>query len=340
VVDYGFHLSITDLYKGAISDLGGIVADGVTSFKIFMGYPGVMMLNDGEIYRVLQAGGRYGARVCVHAENGEVIDRMAADLMAEGKRGPESHALSRPPATEIEAVNRAISIARMADAPVYFVHLSTEGATQAVAEAHEQDWPVDGETCTHYLTLDEELYYKPDFEGGKAVLTPPLRGAQDRDALWRGLRTGTLSVGSSHHSPFCLGQKKAGIDDFRLIPNGGAGIEHRVQLMYSEGVVAGRLSPQQFVNLVSASPAKAFGMYPQKGTIAVGSDADIVVLDPDGTTSISAETHNMRTDYSLWEGWTRPGKIESVFSRGEQIVQSGLFIGKSGRGKYISRKTM
>ncbi|NDZ77247.1 dihydropyrimidinase [Streptomyces sp. SID10853] len=340
VVDFGFHLSITDLYRDAIADLGTVVRGGITSFKVFMGYPGTLMLNDGEIYRVMQAGARHGAQVCVHAENGFIIDRMAEDLMAQGKRGPESHALSRPPSTEAEAVSRAIRIARMADAPLYFVHLSTESAALALSEAQATGMPVAGETCTHYLTLDESLYRAPGFEGGKAVLTPPLRGAVDRDALWRGLRTGSLSVVSSDHCPFCFAQKKAGIDDFRLIPNGGPGIEHRLQLMYAEGVVKKRLTPQQFVHLTSTSPAKAFGLYPEKGTIAVGSHADITVLDPDGSTGISRDTHNMNVDYSLWEGWNLPGRVDRVFLRGDEIVRDGKFRGRAGSGQYLSRKTV
>jgi dihydropyrimidinase len=340
VIDYGFHISITDIYRGALDELGTVVSDGVTSFKIFMDYPGTMMLDDGEIFRVLQAGGQHGAKVLVHASNGQVIDRMAEDLMNDGKTGPEGHLLSRPPATEVEAVNRAIAISRMADAPLYFVHLSTEGATMALAEAQDQEWPIAGETCTHYLTLDEELYYKADFEGAKAVLTPPLRGPEDRGALWRSLRTGTLGIVSSDHCPFCFEQKKIGIDDFRRIPNGGSGIEHRLQLMYSEGVVSGQITPQQFVDLVATTPAKSFGLYPQKGEIAVGSDADITVLDPQGETRFSASTHNMKSDYSLWEGWARPGSVDRVYSRGDAIVQGGVFVGKVGRGRYIERKTL
>ncbi|WP_111720324.1 dihydropyrimidinase [Homoserinimonas sp. OAct 916] len=340
VIDYGFHISVTDLYEGSMTDLGKVVDSGVTSFKIFMDYPDTLMLDDGEIFRVLQAGGRYGAKVCVHASNGKVIDRIAEDLVYQGKTGPEGHLLSRPPATEVEAVNRAIAISRMADAPLYFVHLSTEGAAYALAEAKDHEWPVDGETCTHYLTLDKELYFKPDFEGAKAVLTPPLAGEKDRDALWKGLRTGSLSIVSSDHCPFCFEQKKIGIDDFRRIPNGGSGIEHRIQLMYADGVVAGRLTPQQFVDIVSTAPAKAFGMYPQKGQIAIGSDADITVIDPDGVTKISAETHNMRTDYSLWEGWERAGRIVRVFSRGEEIVRDGVYVGAAGRGSYLKRRTI
>ena len=339
-IDYGFHVAVTDLYDGAIADIEGLVRSGVTSLNVYMAYKGAIMLDDGEMYEVLREAGRLGAKTCVHAENGDIIDRISANLVASGRTGPENHALSRPPATEVEAVNRAIAVSRIADAPVYFVHLSTEGATEAVAEAQLRDWPVAGETCTHYLTLGPELYDLPDFEAAKAVLTPPLREAHHQDALWRGLNNGTLGIVSSDHCPFCFaGQKDLGRHDFRAIPNGGAGIEDRMRVMYGSGVAAGRISLEQFVALTSTNPAKSFGMFPAKGFLGVGADADIIVLDPNSSTHISAATQSQAVDYNLWEGWTLPGAITHVYSRGELVARDGSFLGKAGHGRYLERST-
>jgi len=339
VIDYGFHMCVTDLYDGAVEEFAEITQSGVTSFKVFMAYRGSLMLHDGELFEVLRRSGSLGAQVCVHAENGDVIDRLSADLVAAGKIGPSSHEISRPPSTEVEAVRRAISISRMADAPLYFVHLSTEGAVEAVAEAQARDWPVSGETCTHYLTLDRSVYDQPGFESAKAVLTPPLRSAHHRDALWRGLRAGSLGVVSSDHCPFCFADKRRlGADDFRLIPNGGPGVEHRMILMYSEGVTQNRVRLEKYVDLTSAAPARQFGLV-NKGVIAPGFDADIVVLDPAGTTTISAETQNQRLDYTLYEGWKLNGAIESVYSRGDLVARDGTYVGQNGRGQFIARTT-
>jgi dihydropyrimidinase len=337
VVDYGFHMCVTDLYKGATEEFKEIAQSGVTSFKVFMAYRGTLMLNDGELFDVLRQARSVGAQVCVHAENGDVIDRLAADLVAAGRTGPGSHEISRPPSTEIEAVRRAIQIARMADAPLYFVHLSTEGAVEAVAEARSKDWAVAGETCTHYLTLDRAIYDEPGFESAKAVLTPPLRSEEHRAALWRGLRAGSLGVVSSDHCPFCLEEKqRLGGSDFRMIPNGGPGIEHRMLVMYAEGVLPGRISLEKYVDLTSTTPARQFGLA-AKGAIAPGFDADLVVFDPDGSTTISAATQNQRMDYTLYEGWTIPASIAAVYSRGELIAREGTYVGAAGRGRYVAR---
>jgi len=339
VVDYGFHMCVTDLYDGATDEFAEIAQSGVTSFKVFMAYRGTLMLHDGELFEVLRKSGSVGAQVCVHAENGDVIDRLSADLVAAGRTGPSSHEISRPPSTEVEAVHRAIRISRMADAPLYFVHLSTEGAIEAVAEARANDWPVAGETCTHYLTLDRGLYDQPGFEAAKVVLTPPLRGEQHRTALWRGLRAGSLGVVSSDHCPFCLEDKRRlGGEDFRLIPNGGPGIEHRMLVLYSEGVVKNRITLEKYVDLTSTAPARQFGLA-SKGAIAPGFDADILVLDPTGHTTISSKTQNQRVDYSLYDDWEIDGSIVAVYSRGDVIARDGMFIGESGRGKFIVRDT-
>ena len=337
VVDYGFHMCVTDLYEGATEEFKEIAQSGVTSFKVFMAYRGTLMLHDGELFEVLRNARSVGAQICVHAENGDVIDRLAADLAAAGRTGPGSHEISRPPSTEVEAVRRAIQIARLADAPLYFVHLSTEGAVEAVAEARSRDWAVAGETCTHYLTLDRAIYDRPGFEPAKAVLTPPLRTEEHRAALWRGLRAGSLGVVSSDHCPFCLQEKqRLGGDDFRLIPNGGPGVEHRMLVMYAEGVAQGRISPEKYVDLTSTTPARQFGLA-TKGAIAPGMDADIVVFDPGATTTISAATQHQRVDYSLYEGWTVPGAISAVYSRGELIARDGEYVGPAGRGRFLAR---
>ncbi|MDQ7908877.1 dihydropyrimidinase [Phytohabitans sp. ZYX-F-186] len=341
VVDYGFHMCVSDLYDGAMADFADVVASGVTSFKVFMAYRGTLMLDDGQLFDVLRRAGSLGAQVCVHAENGDVIDRLAADLVAAGTTGPRGHLLSRPPKTEVEAVRRAIAIADMASAPIYLVHVSTAGAVEAVAAARRNGGAVAAETCTHYLTLDPEMYEAPGFEGGKVVLTPPLRSEEHRDALWDGLGLGDLSVVSSDHCPYCLVDKERyGKDDFRQIPNGGPGVEHRLPVLYGQGVATGRLGIERFVELTATAPAKQFGLYPRKGVIAAGSDADLVVLDPDGETRISADTQHQRMDYTPWEGWVLSGRITQVWSRGERIVEDGRYVGAPGRGRFLARSAV
>lgn len=337
-IDYGMHMCITDLYDGAIDELTEVRAEGVSSLKVFMAYRGTLMLHDGQLYDVLRGASRVGSQVCVHAENGDVIDRIAADLVAEGKIGPGYHEIARPPATEVEAVERAIRISRMADAPLYFVHLSTEGAVDAVGEARMAGWPVSAETCTHYLTLDRDIYDQPGFEPAKAVLTPPLRTFEHRESLWRGLNSGVLSVVSSDHCPFCFEDKKrlAG-DDFRAIPNGGPGVEHRMAVVYGKGVAEGKITLERFVDLTSTLPAKQFGLFPRKGHLGVGADADVVVFDPNGTTLITADTQHQNMDYTLYEGWKLPGEIKKVFSRGRLVADSGRFVGAAGHGEYLRR---
>ncbi len=341
VIDYSFHMCVTDLYEGATNEFAEVIQSGVSSFKIFMAYRGTLMLHDGDMFEVLRKSSALGGQVCVHAENGDVIDRLAGDLVAAGKAGPSSHEIARPPSTEVEAVERAIRIARMADSPLYFVHLSTEGAVEAVAEARSKDWAIAGETCTHYLTLDRSLYDAPGFEPAKVVLTPPLRTQEHRDALWRGLRAGTLGVVSSDHCPFCLEEKRRlGEKDFRDIPNGGPGVEHRLIVMYGEGVRKGRLTLEKFVDLTAAAPARQFGLTPRKGAIEPGADGDIVVLDPEGTTTISAATQNQRMDYTPYEGWKLPGSIAAVYSRGDLVARAGTYVGSAGRGQFLKRSTL
>lgn len=338
-IDYGFHLAITDLYDGALADMRAVVQAGVPSFKVFMAYKGAIMLGDGELFRVLREAGRLGAMTCVHAENGELIDVLSQELAARGKLGPASHAESRPPLTEWEAVRRVIAISELAEAPLYLVHMSTAEAAAAVRDARRHGLPVSAETCTHYLLLGPEEYYRPDFEGAKYVVTPPLRDKPHRDALWQALSEGDLSVVSSDHCAFCFaGQKTLGRDDFRKIPNGGPGVEHRVLMTYGSGVAAGRMTLERFVDVVATTPAKTFGLYPRKGAIAVGSDADVLVLDPTASTIIMAATQYQRVDYTPFEKARVPAKIDAVYSRGHLVATGGRFVGRLGHGRFLERK--
>jgi dihydropyrimidinase len=275
----------------------------------------------------------------MHAENGNVIDLIVQQTLAEGKTAPIYHALSRPTTAEGEAVNRSIALAEMAGAPIYIVHLSCNDALEKVAEARDRGIPAYAETCPQYLFLSiEDDMGKPGFEDAKYVFTPPLREKWHQDKLWRGLQKNTLQVVSTDHCPFCFKeQKELGIDDFTKIPNGGPGIEHRLQLLFEGGVNEGRISVNRWVELTSTTPAKMFGMYPRKGTIAVGSDADIVIWDPDFEHMLSAKTHHMHVDYSMFEGKKIKGNAETVLSRGEVIVENKNFLGKAGRGNFLKR---
>ncbi|GHH69206.1 dihydropyrimidinase [Streptosporangium violaceochromogenes] len=338
-IDFSFHLAVTAPYPDLVRDMALVVADGVTSFKVFMAYKGLAMLDDGQLFSILGESSRLGATLCVHAENGHVIDILAERLVRAGRTGPLAHMLSRPPDTEVEAVRRGIMLANMADAPLYFVHLSTAGATAAVAEARRAGRPISGETCTHYLLLDEDLYHAPGFEAAKYVVSPPLRGREHREALWQGLREGTLGVVSSDHCPFCMdGQKSLGAGDFRRIPNGAPGIEHRVPMLYGHGVRPGRLSLERFVDVVSTEPARRFGLHPRKGVIRRGSDADLVVLDPDSASVVLAHTMTQRCDYTPFERWHVPGRVDQVYLRGELIARRGRFVGRQDAGRFLARR--
>ncbi len=338
-VDFSFHLAVTSPYPDLVADMALVVADGVTSFKVFMAYKGLAMLDDGQLFTILTEASRLGATLCVHAENGHVIDVLAERLIRAGKTGPLGHLLSRPPETEVEAVRRGIMLANMADAPLYFVHLSTAGAVAAVAEAQSAGRPISGETCTHYLLLDEGLYHGPGFEAAKYVVSPPLRGREHREELWRGLREGTLAVVSSDHCPFCMaGQKTLGVHDFRRIPNGAPGIEHRVPLLYGHGVRSGRLSLERFVDVVSTGPARRFGLYPTKGVIRPGADADLVVIDPQAASVVLAQTMTQDCDYTPFERWHVPGRIDAVYLRGELVARRGRFVGRPDAGRFLPRR--
>ena len=337
-VDYGLHMIVTDLGASGLEDMDDMVNEGVASFKLFMAYPNVLMVDDATIFKALARTARNGALICMHAENGSVIDVIVARALAEGKTAPIYHALTRPVRAESEAVHRAIAMAEIAGAPVYIVHLSSEDALNEVREARDRGVPAFAETCPQYLLLSIEELERPNFEGAKYVFTPPLRPRKHLPKLWDGLRQDHLQVVSTDHCPFCFkDQKTLGKDDFTKIPNGGPGIENRLQLIYHHGVNSGKLSLNRFVELTSTTPARIFGMYPKKGEIAPGSDADLVLWDPHATHTISAKTHHMRVDYSMFEGYECRGNARTVLSRGEVVVDGARFLGKPGRGQYLKR---
>jgi dihydropyrimidinase len=338
--DYGFHLIVTDMPDERLPELKAMIDQGVTSFKLFMAYPGVFLVDDGVIFKAMTAAGEFGGLICMHAENGVVIDVLVKRALAEGKTAPKYHALTRPTKAEAEGVHRAIAIAEMANSPVYIVHLSCYDALKEVQAARDLGLPAFAETCPQYLLLDYGLYEKPDFEGAKYVMTPPLRDKENQELLWRGLRGDDLQVISTDHCPFCFKeQKELGRGDFSKIPNGGPGVENRMSLIYHHGVTQGRISLNRFVELTSTAAAKIFGLFPKKGTIAVGSDADIVIFDPNREQTISAATHHMRVDYSAYEGWRVKGVTETVLSRGRVIVENNEFKGKTSAGRFIKRGT-
>jgi dihydropyrimidinase len=338
-IDYGLHMIVTDLGGAGLEDMDDMVREGVASFKLFMAYPNVLMVDDATIFRALSQTAKNGALICMHAENGGVIDVIVQRALAEGKTAPIYHALTRPTTAEAEAVHRAIALSEMAGAPVYIVHLSSEDALNEVREARDRGVKAFAETCPQYLLLSIEELERPNFEGAKYVFTPPLREKKNLGKLWDGLKHDHLQVVSTDHCPFCFeDQKILGKDDFTKIPNGGPGIENRLQLIHHHGVNQGKLTINRFVELVSTTPARIFGMYPRKGVLAPGSDADIVLWDPTASHTISAQTHHMRVDYSMFEGFEVKGNVRTVMSRGEVIVDDGKFLGKSGRGQYLKRQ--
>jgi dihydropyrimidinase len=311
----------------------------VPSFKLFMAYPGVFMLDDASIFKTMNAAADCGGMICMHAENGGAIDVIVQRALAEGKRSPKYHALTRPTTAEAEATNRAIALAEIAGTPVYIVHLSCNEALEKVREARDRGLRVYAETCPQYLYLSLDDMNAPGFEGAKYVFTPPLREKWHQEKLWQGLAKDDLQVVSTDHCPFCMKeQKELGKDDFTKIPNGGPGIEHRLSLVYSGGVHGGKFSANRFVQLVSTAPAKLFGLYPRKGTIAVGSDADLVIFDANEQQTISVATHHMKVDYSMFEGTWVKGVTKTVLSRGNVIIDNGKFVGRAGAGQFLKRE--
>src|SRR5262245_34375435 len=339
-IDYGFHMVMRESTEALRKEMGEMVKEGVTSFKLFMAYPGVLFMDDASIFRILQRSGELGATICMHAENGPVIDVIAEQAFAKGQTAPKYHAITRPARLEAEATNRAIALAEVAGVPVYIVHLSAAEALEEVAAARHRGLPAFAETCPQYLFLSYENYEEPGFDGAKYVMSPPLRAKEKQENLWRGLRLNDLQVVSTDHCPFCLKeQKEIGKGDFRKIPNGAPGIETRMSLLHDGGVVPGRISLHRWIELASTAPAKIFGLFPRKGTIAPGSDADLVVFDPNAEAVLSAKTHHMKVDYNPYEGRRVKGVSETVLSRGEVVVEKGKFVGKPGRGQYLRRAT-
>jgi dihydropyrimidinase len=340
-VDYGFHMILGGVDEDALKAMDQLVDhEGITSFKLFMAYPGVFYSDDGQVLRAMQKASNNGAMIMMHAENGIAIDVLAAQALSRGETDPVHHGITRPPVLEGEATNRAIVLAGVAGAPLYVVHLSASEALAKVAEARDSGRNVYAETCPQYLylTLEDQLG-APGFDGAKWVCSPPLRSKHEHHLpdLWRGLRTDDLTVVSTDHCPFCMkDQKELGIGDFTKIPNGIGGVEHRMNLIY-QGVVDGKLSLARWVETCSTTPARLFGMYPRKGVIAPGSDADIVVYDPAGKSDLGLAAQHMNMDYSAWEGFEVDGAVDTVLSRGSVVVSGGAFRGRAGHGRFVRR---
>jgi dihydropyrimidinase len=340
-IDYAFHMIITDMMDDRLPEMKKLAGEGVTSYKMFMAYPGVFYADDGMIFRAMRKAGEDGTVVCMHAENGIVIDEIVKSARAAGHKEPIWHALTRPTRMEAEGVHRAISIAEVAKVPVYIVHLSSSDALVEVMRARDRGVHAFAETCPQYLFLDQSYYEKAAFEGAKYVMTPALREKWNQDELWRGLRFGDLQSVATDHCPFCFsGQKELGKDDFTKIPNGAPGVENRMSLMYNGGVVGNKITLNKFVDLTSTFAAKMFGLFPRKGTIAVGSDADIVIFDPNRKEKISINnpvTHHMKVDFSTYEGFEVTGFTETVLSRGKVVIDKTEYVGKKGDGRFIRR---
>lgn len=338
-IDYGFHLMIGEMNDQVLEELPQMIEEeGVSSFKVFMAYKNQFQADDAILYQTLQKAKEYGALVMVHAENGDVIDLLVREALAAGRTEPIHHALTRPSILEGEATGRAARLAALADSQLYVVHVTCAEAVEQIARMRELGYRIWGETCPQYLTLDQSIMDQPNFEGAKYVWSPPLREAFHQDALWNALKNGQLqTIGSDHCSFNFKGQKDLGKDDFSKIPNGGPVIEDRLSILYSEGVAKGRISLNQWVDLCSTRASKLFGLFPQKGTLAVGTDADIVIFDPAIERELSAATHHMNVDYSAFEGMQVQGCPITVLCRGEYVVRDRQFAGKPGAGQYVKR---
>jgi dihydropyrimidinase len=337
-VDYGFHVIVRQVNDQTLADMDALIGQGVTSFKLFMAYPGVFMLDDASIFRAMQRTSDNGGLIMMHAENGGAIDVLVQRYLQEGRTDPINHALTRPASMEGEATHRAIALARLAGVAVYIVHLSSRDALSAVVEARDRGAPAFAETCPQYLFLSQEDLARPDFEGAKYVCSPPLRPRDHQDDLWNGLVRDDLQIVSTDHCPFDYkDQKVLGRGDFSKIPNGLPGVEDRYTVLFDGGVNTGRIGLNRFVELVAAAPARMFGLYPRKGTIAPGSDADIVVFDPTTERVLSASTHHMRVDYNCFEGMRVRGLPAVVMQRGEVLVEGDRFHGRPGQGRFLKR---
>ena len=345
-VDYSLHVIVTRVDEQVLADVRHAMRhEGVTSFKMFMAYPGVMMADDAAIFRMLRQVGADGGMVALHAENGTVIDLLIKEALEAGHTSPRYHALTRPAIMEGEATHRGIRLAELAEAPIYFVHVSSNQALKHIVTARDEGIAVFAETCPHYLLFDDSVYDSDDVSIAKYVMTPPLRTSEDQKHLWRALRYDDLQVIATDHCPFCMKeghlgyrqQKMRGKDDFSLIPNGAPGIETRLVSLFDIGVMQGRLSLNRFVQLTSTTPAKLFGLFPKKGTIAVGSDADVVLFDPNATQTVHAHALHGNCDYTLLEGRSLRGRVEKVFLRGNLIVDGSQWLGREGMGRFVPR---
>jgi dihydropyrimidinase len=339
VIDYSFHLMIAEMNDDVLNELPKVIdEEGITSFKVFMAYKNVFQADDETLFRTLVAAKELGALVMVHAENGDVIDYLTKKALTEGKTDPIYHALTRPPEVEGEATGRAAELTGLAQSQLYVVHVSCAEAVEKITQARNRGFDVWGETCPQYLVLDQSYLEKPNFEGAKYVWSPPLREKWHQDVLWNALKNGQLqTLGSDQCSFDFKGQKELGRGDFTKIPNGGPFIEDRVSVLFSEGVKKGRITINQFVDIMSTRIAKLFGLFPKKGTIAVGADADLVIFDPNVERTISSSTHHMAVDYNAFEGLKVTGEPVSVLCRGEFVVRDKQFVGKLGYGKYLKR---
>jgi dihydropyrimidinase len=339
LIDYGFHIAITDLAdEERLEELATLPERGITSYKLFMAYKGVLQVDDETLFRAMQVAAASGALVMVHAENGDAIDVLVREALSQGYTEPIHHALTRPPELEGEATNRAVQLARIAGSPLYVVHVTCREAVEPIRRAREQGWDVWGESCTQYFFRSIDDLAQPRFEGAKYVYSPPARDAANHDVLWDAVRTDALSVISTDHCAFLWdGQKTLGKNDFTKIPNGGPGLEDRLKMIHHFGVREGRISLNRMVDLLATQPARLFGLYPRKGTIMVGADADLVVFDPERQQTISASTHHSKCDYNLYEGTEVVGAPELVLLRGSVLVEDGELVAAPGIGRFVPR---
>ncbi|MGW0734508.1 dihydropyrimidinase [Streptomyces sp. NPDC002851] len=338
-IDYGFHMILSDVNESSLKEMDGLVAEGISSFKLFTAYPGVFYSDDGQVLRAMQKAAVNGGLIMMHAENGIAIDVLVQQALARGETDPRYHGEVRKALLEEEATHRVIRLAQVAGAPVYVVHVSAQEAVAELARARHEGLPVFGETCPQYLFLSTDNLAEPGFEGAKYVCSTPLRPKEHQAALWRGLRTNDLQVVSTDHCPFCfVGQKELGRGDFSKIPNGMPGVEHRMDLLH-QAVLDGHISRRRWIEIACASPARMFGLYGRKGTIAPGADADVVIYDPHAEQTLSAETHHMNVDYSAYEGKRITGQVETVLSRGELVIEGREFVGRAGHGLFVARGT-
>lgn len=337
VGDYAFHMAVTDFNDRTRAEIKGLVENhGITSFKTFMAYKGALMVDDRQMFELMHETAQYGGMVTAHAENGDVIDSLVKKAIAAGEHAPKYHALTRPPIAEAEATSRFIDLAYAGGHPCYVVHMTCKDALDRVRIAQKRNQKILVETCVQYLLLDDSLYDQ-GFDGAKFVMSPPLRKVADQEALWSGIRQNLVHTVATDHCPFCMDQKKMGQHAFNKIPNGAPGIEHRMTLMFSEGVKKQRISLNKFVDVTSTMPARIFGLYPKKGAIAVGSDADLIIFDPHADDVISAASHHMNCDYSAYEGTRVKGRVDMTIVRGTVVVENNECVVERGFGAYVKR---